>query len=191
MTRSPASVERDDAARRLLFVSTAILGIALCLRLDPARRRAPGGWEPLPARLAGLDAPRFSLVTLAGDTVLLPRVGRATLLIAHSPRCTYCERSIPTWLSVAQSECHADLVVVSADPVEELAAYWAERSLAGCATVFIGSALDARSFAESYSVSGTPIHYLIDPGGTPRRSWVGLAEGQRAARMLASGLRRP
>jgi hypothetical protein len=177
MTGSPASVERDDAAQRLLFVSAAILGIVLCVRLDPAHRPAPEGWEPLPARLAGLDAPRFGLVTLAGDTVLLPRIGRATLLIAHSPRCTYCERSIPAWRGVAQSECHADVVAVSADPVEELAAYWAERSLAGCANVFAGSALDSRSFAESYSVSGTPLHYLTDPGGTPRRAWVGIAEG--------------
>lgn len=172
-------------------MSAVILGAALCVRLWSAPRSPPLGWNPLPSALAGSHAPRFGLATLNGDTVFLPRAGRATLFIAHSPRCGYCERSIRAWKAVAQSVCPADLVVVSADPIEELAGFWAGRSLTGCATVFIGSALDSRSLAESYSISGTPVHYLIDADGVFRKAWYGLAEGRRAARLLSAGLRRP
>jgi hypothetical protein len=143
----------------------------------------------IPEVLEGAPAQVFELTTAAGDTILVPRPGRATVLVAVSSRCPYSERSLEALSNVARRVCDVDIVLASAEPDDAFVAYWRTREFDGCADVIAGSVSSASHVQSAYEISGTPQLFVIDDDGKIRRVWYGLIEGRRSRSRLIEGVR--
>lgn len=165
----------------LLSLSTAVLIFAL-FRVNIERPSVVRDWDALDSALLGEVARGFELATVDGDTVELPRNQRATLVITHRTTCVFCERSLAAWRDMASRACALDIVIVSAEPLSVVDDYWRDLRMSGCAHMFVGSAIDAATFAHDYQVEGSPRHYLLDSAHTLQSVWYGALEGRLATR---------
>jgi methylamine dehydrogenase accessory protein MauD len=132
----------------------------------------------------GSEAPKFSAVTLAGDTILWePRRERPQLLAFVSPECQPCARILPSLNQVARADGGVEVILLVSGPVEG-AHHLVEKFHPPAAAVCLaddGSGADAR-----YKVRVTPFAFLIGQDG--RVLAKGLCDQPaRLQQLLASG----
>jgi hypothetical protein len=179
----------------ILVVSCGILAWAVIGRMGLWAPTPSGAksWAETPISLRDSVAPQFRIVTIAGDTVALPKAGRRNLLIAYRTTCGFCQLSQPRWREAFAKICStAEIALLSSEPVAVQREYWDRHGgigPSGCGNLVIGRVVDADEFAKQYVIRGTPTHYVTNEAGVVIRTWLGAVTDRASRDSLIAAFR--
>lgn len=139
--------------------------------------------------LSRIPDPNIELGVKKGDQVELPGVASAdgqsaaaTLVLALSTHCDFCQASAPFYQKLAvfknSSPARVRLATVMSEPKEEIEAYLKQHGIAVDAVVSIP--------VTQIGVKGTPTLLLLDGQNKLIESWVGQLNTRQESEVIAS-----
>src|SRR5262245_14577243 len=120
-------------------------------------------------------------VKLTGDASANGQSAQATLVLALSTNCGFCQQSVPFYQKLAvfknSSPARVQLATVMSEPKEEIEAYLKQNGIAADAVFSMPVA--------QIGVKGTPTLLLLDGQNKLVESWVGKLNSQEESEVIA------
>jgi thiol-disulfide isomerase/thioredoxin len=137
--------------------------------------------------LSRMPDPSIELGVKKGETVKLPegasadgRSAPATLVLALSTHCGFCQASVPFYQKLAvfknSAPARVRLATVMSEPKEEIEAYLKNNGIAADAVFSMP--------VSQIGVNGTPTLLLLDGQNKLVESWVGKLNGQGESEVI-------
>jgi thioredoxin-related protein len=120
-------------------------------------------------------------VNLTGDASADTQTAQATLVLALSTNCGFCQNSVPVYQKLAvfknSSPARVRLATVMSEPKEEIEAYLKKHGIAADAVFSMP--------VSQIGVKGTPTLLLLDGQNKLIESWVGQLNSQEESEVIA------
>jgi thiol-disulfide isomerase/thioredoxin len=120
-------------------------------------------------------------VKLSGDASADTQTAQATLVLALSTHCGFCQESVPFYQKLAafknSSPARVRLATVMTEPKEEIEAYLKKQGIAADAVFSMP--------VSQIGVKGTPTLLLLDGQNKLIESWVGKLNSQEESEVIA------
>jgi thiol-disulfide isomerase/thioredoxin len=137
--------------------------------------------------LSRIPDPNFELGVKKGETVKIPegasadrQSAPATLVLALSTHCGFCQASVPFYQKLAafknSAPARVRLAAVMSEPKEEIEAYLKENSISADAVFSMP--------VSQIGVNGTPTLLLLDGQNKLVESWIGKLNGQGESEVI-------
>jgi thiol-disulfide isomerase/thioredoxin len=137
--------------------------------------------------LSRIPDPNFELGVKKGETVKIPegasadrQSAPATLVLALSTHCGFCQASVPFYQKLAafknSAPARVRLAAVMSEPKEEIEAYLKKNSVSADAVFSMP--------VSQIGVNGTPTLLLLDGQNKLVESWVGKLNGQGESEVI-------
>jgi thiol-disulfide isomerase/thioredoxin len=162
----------DKAANIALIIASALLIGTLARNYYLSRK-------PDPNLELGIE--KGEQVKFPGDAPADGQSAQATLVLALSTHCGFCQDSLPFYQKLAafknSSPARVRLATVMSEPKEEIEAYLKKNGIAADAVFSMPVA--------QMGVKGTPTLLLLDGQNKLIESWVGKLDGQGESDVIA------
>jgi thiol-disulfide isomerase/thioredoxin len=162
----------DKAANIALIVACLLLIGTLARNYYLSRLPDPG---------ITLGIEKGEQVKLSGDASADGQPAQATLVLALSTHCGFCQESVPFYQKLAvfknSSQARVRLATVMSEPKEEIEAYLKKQGIAADAVFSMP--------VSQIGVKGTPTLLLLDGQNKLIESWIGKLDSQGESEVIA------
>ena len=162
----------DKVANIALIIACALLIGTLARNYYLSRLPDPG---------LELGIEKGEQVKLSGDASADTQTAQATLVLALSTHCGFCQESVPFYQKLAafknSSPARVRLATVMTEPKEEIEAYLKKQGIAADAVFSMP--------VSQIGVKGTPTLLLLDGQNKLIESWVGKLNSQEESEVIA------
>jgi len=162
----------DKAANIALIVACLLLIGTLARNYYLSRLPDPG---------VSLGIEKGEQVKLSGDASADTQTAQATLVLALSTHCGFCQESVPFYQKLAafknSSPARVRLATVMTEPKEEIEDYLKKQGIAADAVFSMP--------VSQIGVKGTPTLLLLDGQNKLIESWVGKLNSQEESEVIA------